>query len=526
MFRSAASSVLALCLGAAPVFAEVTPSQVWEDLQKTYASYGYEVTGTAEDAGGTLTVRDAVFAMPAEGGRTAITVPQITFQETGDAKVRVSVEGDVAIDSTFQVPAPVEDAPGATDGAETAPPEPATPEMVDMTATGTIKAPGNEILVSGTPEDMLYEFTYPSLVADIQMPVGPEVEGSIPLNVTLTGVSGTQRNTAGTGKQTALDMKAAEARMSIVSDIPAQADGTGGGKIDLQATLTDLTGAGTGTMPAETFDLNTQMGQALAAGLAFDGTLGFQALEGSFDFAGKDEEGQDQTGQGTFGTGPVSMAAQMSAEGLGVTNEAADAKAEMTLGTLPFPVSYAVERAVSEFRIPLTKAEAAQPFKLVYALQGLTFADGIWNMFDPNSQLPRDPASLNVDLSGTAVVTQDLFDPALQAPDAAPPMRPETLSVNTVALDAVGAKVDFSGDLTFGENPNEPVGTLNGTLTGVNGLLDKLVAMGLVPQDQMMGMRMMLTMFAKPAEGQADQLTSTIEFREGGSIFANGQQIK
>ena len=55
---------------------------------------------------------------------------------------------------------------------------------------------------------------------------------------------------------------------------------------------------------------------------------------------------------------------------------------------------------------------------------------------------------------------------------------------------------------------------------------DKLVAMGLVPQEQMMGMRMMMAMFAKPAEGNPDQLNSEIEFREGGQIFANGQQVK
>lgn len=42
----------------------------------------------------------------------------------------------------------------------------------------------------------------------------------------------------------------------------------------------------------------------------------------------------------------------------------------------------------------------------------------------------------------------------------------------------------------------------------------------------MMGMRMMLAMFAKPDEANPDRLTSEIEFREGGRIFANGQQVK
>ena len=50
------------------------------------------------------------------------------------------------------------------------------------------------------------------------------------------------------------------------------------------------------------------------------------------------------------------------------------------------------------------------------------------------------------------------------------------------------------------------------------------MAMGLVPDDQMMGMRMMMGMFAVPA-GE-DALTSRIEFRDDGGIYANGQRIQ
>ena len=58
-----------------------------------------------------------------------------------------------------------------------------------------------------------------------------------------------------------------------------------------------------------------------------------------------------------------------------------------------------------------------------------------------------------------------------------------------------------------------------------NGLIDKVTKMGLVPQDQAMGARMMLGMFAKPGEG-TDTMTSKIEFNADGSIMANGQRIQ
>ena len=103
------------------------------------------------------------------------------------------------------------------------------------------------------------------------------------------------------------------------------------------------------------------------------------------------------------------------------------------------------------------------------------------------------------------------------------------VTLNDVSINAVGAQAKFSGELTApegGDMTTAPVGEISGELTGVNALLDTLGAMGLVPQDQMMGAKMMLTMFAKPVEGQPDKLQTKLEFREGGSIFANGQQVK
>ncbi|WEF24482.1 DUF2125 domain-containing protein [Paracoccus sp. S3-43] len=552
MVRPLATSLLALTLGAGSALADVTPAQVWENLQKYSADYGYQVSGNVEDAGGTLTVTDAVFTMAGETGASSVTFPKMTFQETGDAKVRVTVDGDVALDSRFTVPAQQEPAPDAPEGTD-APADPAPAETVEMTVTGTIKVPGNEMVVSGTPEDMLYEYTYPTMAFDFILPTEPGRDATIPVTGTVTEMTGSQRNVAAEGGiDSSFDMKAAQAEMRIDARIPGDGTaggtpggtgdgaGAGSGTMDVQVAVTNLTGKGTAKTPGQSFDLGSQMAQALAAGLVFDTTLAYETLAGSFDVAGKDDSGQDQNAKGSFASGASDIAVRMSGQGLGYKAASADAKAEMTVNTLPFPISYAVRQISAEMLLPVSKGDAAQPFKFAYVLDGLTFSDAIWNLFDPTSQLPRDPASLTVDLSGDAVVTQDLFDPALAQPqpqadagtgtgaDAAPeaPFAPKSLTVNKVALDAVGAKADIAGTLEFGDNPNEPVGKLNGSFEGVNGLMDKLVTMGLVPQEQMMGMRMMLAMFAKPVDGQPDQLTSEIEFREGGSIFANGQQVK
>ena len=60
-------------------------------------------------------------------------------------------------------------------------------------------------------------------------------------------------------------------------------------------------------------------------------------------------------------------------------------------------------------------------------------------------------------------------------------------------------------------------------LTGGNTLMDKLVTMGLLSQDDVMGARMMLSMFAN--QTGEDELTSTLEFKDK-HFFANGQQLQ
>ena len=70
----------------------------------------------------------------------------------------------------------------------------------------------------------------------------------------------------------------------------------------------------------------------------------------------------------------------------------------------------------------------------------------------------------------------------------------------------------------------KPLGAVDMQLVGGNALIDKLVGMGLVPEDQAMGARMMMGLFAVPT-GE-DQLTSKIEFKEDGGVYANGQRIQ
>ena len=96
-----------------------------------------------------------------------------------------------------------------------------------------------------------------------------------------------------------------------------------------------------------------------------------------------------------------------------------------------------------------------------------------------------------------------------------------------IQLSLAGAELTGDGEFTFNNEMGFPLpsGVANVMLTGGNTLMDTLGGMGLLPQEQAMGARMMMGMFARPGDGP-DTLVSTIEMKEDGSILANGQRIK
>lgn len=157
----------------------------------------------------------------------------------------------------------------------------------------------------------------------------------------------------------------------------------------------------------------------------------------------------------------------------------------------------------------------------------------IWNMFDPSGALPRDPATFEIDLTGTARQLFDLFDESQAAAieESDMPAEIETLNIDALTLEIAGALLTGTGaftfdnsDLTTFDGIPRPEGELNMELAGANQLIDTLISIGLLPEDQAMGARMMLSMFARPAGD--DLLTSTIEINEAGHVLANGQRLQ
>jgi hypothetical protein len=155
-------------------------------------------------------------------------------------------------------------------------------------------------------------------------------------------------------------------------------------------------------------------------------------------------------------------------------------------------------------------------------VQNLTVSETFLSMFDPSQAIARDPITLIVDMSGAAQMFVNLLSIDPEKADEAPGEL-RALTINELRLSAGGADLTGTGDMTFA--PEQlipmPVGNIDLSMTGGNALIDSLVATGLVPAEQLMMVRAMTGMFARPGP-TPDSLESSIVFGADGTISANG----
>ena len=186
------------------------------------------------------------------------------------------------------------------------------------------------------------------------------------------------------------------------------------------------------------------------------------------------------------------------------------------------------------FAVPLSASEEPSEFNGVAALRGLEISEAIWSMIDPGQIIPRDPATIAIDISGKLMVLMDLMNlenlASLEDMDS-PPYLPVAVDINELSAIFGGAELAGSGTMTFDPESSViiqgvplPVGEVNLSLKGGFGLMDKFSALGLVPAEASMGIRGMIGAFSKPV-GE-DHFETKVEMNADGSILANGQRIQ
>jgi Uncharacterized protein conserved in bacteria (DUF2125) len=503
-YSLAGSTALALVLFCTGAQAQVTPEQIWDNWQQILSSGGQTVTTASVGRNGdTLEVRGVSLASDNGAGRTFnATIDAMNFKDMGDGTVEVTMSETYPISITGPAPE------GST-----------TP----FAGTLTISQPGLRVIAGGGATETTYDFDAPVVGAVLSSSQEDPAAGPMTVNFSATAIKGNYTMApTGTSSTLTSTFSAESAVVAILGkDAATQED------VSINFTMAGLAGQSSGVLlPGEAM---ADMAAALQAGFMVDTKMTYGTTTFDIDVKGPTNSAK-VTGTAASGDVALTMNKDSMSYGLGMMNAAFS----MAESSMPFPqVNVSYGEAAVRLMMPVAKSETPQDFSMVTRIVDLVISDELWGMFDPMGAFPRDPATVIIDTKGTANWAFDIMDPAQQEANAnAVPGELHSLEINQLQAKAVGAEITGTGSFTFDntdlvtwEGIPTPTGSLNLSLNGVNGLIDKLVGAGFVPEDQAMGARMMIAMFAKPVEGTEDSMTSVLEFRDKG-FFANGQQLR
>lgn len=509
------------------------------------AALDSDATQAADAAGAATSAADAA-AQAATDATDVIEDDGVATQATPDAAAEAeAATGDAAADAAnaaAQAQAAAEAANAAAQAemdAEQAAEQAEQPRKVTVIA----KIADEDITIREDGDAMVYDYLLPKVdmtVSQIELNNGKVITN--PATIALVNLKGSDR-VEGTDTQ-----KIVQAGTIESATFNLAVDNDDGQKATGQFVLGGLSMNSDTAMPAGDMTMKDDLTAMLKAGMAVKGDVKIASITGNLDMVTKDEEGQMRPVALKMDSADNALTFAMDQARINYAGASGATKGELTVPEFPVPMGYGLTDTKFNVDFPIAVSDQPQNFTVSYLLNGVTMTDSIWALFDPQATLPRDPASIDVDLAGSVKVLRDFFDPAtmdaaakMEDPNLsdeqraalmedmmAPPVDLRDITINKVALNMLGAKADVTGKLAAPEQGDmqAPVGTISGKFEGVPALLEKLGSIGLVPSEQMMGVQMMLQMFSKPDAQNPNVLTTELEFKEGGQVFANGQQVK
>ena len=503
-WKLAGSTAFFALMSGSGAFADVTPEDVWQNWQDMSTTYGQTITAADVARNGDALVATGVKISSSQDGVVLdATIDEITFTDNGDGSVEITMSESYPI--KLQMPAKE----GST-------------EPTNLTIS--IAQPGLLMTASGTPEATSYAFEAPTLTIKLEAIEGVDaaaVDTTIEATVTaIVGkylVEGTEA-----AKKVSSDFSAQSLALTVVGE-----DKEAGSNARIVGTFADLAGKTNGNFLRA--GMMADLPAALKAGFTTDGGFSFGAMtldvdvteaKGPFKMLAKGEGGAI-----TFALDATKMQYGASGKGLDLTVSSPD---------IPFPeLKLGYEETAFNFLLPVGTSAEPTDFAMLIKLVGFTISDEVWGMFDPAGTLPHDPATVIIDTKGKVRMTTDLFDQtAMAALGEATPGDLHALDVTEIRATIAGAELTGAGAFTFDNSDKTtfpgipaPNGKLDLKLVGGNGLLDKLVAMGILTDEDAMGARMMVAMFANAGAEGSDELTSTIEVKDK-VLYANGQRLQ
>jgi hypothetical protein len=490
---------IALLLGTTASFA-LTADQVWQSWKDAGMMVGLEVTAATENMdGGTLTLNGVSIAPM---GMPGITISDMVMTDAADGSVTIVPGADI----------------GLTLSGETTGSAKIVHDGLTLTARDTNG--GISYDYAAAKLDVVYDATYPGMSFDGSP--APEVKNSG--TVGFAGLTGTFADTPGANRVFGLNIAADTLAYTTATDDPAMelkqttTSTTAGIELALDVTLPSSMSGGSLFETAPPADFGT----ALQEGLAISLTTKQGDSTGTMN---QESPYLPMVLNITAGGGEGS--AQFNKDMLAIRSVGSGLAIEGTSGMLPAPVK--VTSGPVEFALtsPVTAVAAPADYSLVMKLSQFSLNEEAWALFDPQGALNREAADLAVDISGKTIIDIPGMITAEETGAMPPVPAPESLNITELSLKVAGAALAGTGAFTFDNSAGMPMplGEANVVVTGANALIDGLIATGLLPEEDAMGVRMMMGAFMSPGAGP-DELTSKIEAKPGFEIYVNGQRIQ
>ena len=494
----AGTATFVTLMGSTASFADVSAVDVWADWQGYLTNFGYEVTANETASSDGITVNGLSIAMdlPEGDGKMKVDFGTLTFKDLGDGTVAVILP---------------EHMPMAVSISD------------DFAMTLNQDTTGMSMVVSGSANEMTYDYSADQVAISVSDLVieGDKVDDA-KIDVAMSNLSG---KTTSVMENLRLMTQAMTIDTISYSVAVAEPEGSSS-SLMIKGEMADLA-LNSDTAIPKGLDFE-QMAATLTAGFAAKAAITWGAS--GYEFAFKDG-GDMADGSSTSDSGNLTFG--MNRDSLSYGGTANGTKMSFSSPDLPFPVDIAIAETVFNLLMPANKTDTPSDFGLTVKLGDFTISDSIWNMVDSGAILSRNPATILMDFDGKANWLIDIMDPESAGnSDVAMPGQVHNLTLKSLQVKAAGADLTGAGAFTFNNDDLEtfdgipaPTGALDLKLTGGNGLMDNLVKMGLLPEDQAMGARMMMGLFAVIGEGE-DTLTSKIEVKGDGQVLANGQRLK
>ncbi|MEJ6403169.1 DUF2125 domain-containing protein [Yoonia sp. 2307UL14-13] len=484
--------------------ADITADDVWANTTAMYQATGGTLDAEVTRDGSTVFVDDVrlTYEFPFDFGRITFGLPPMTMIEEDDGSVTQKLPKSFDVDfSVESEPAMIEDFRFS-----------ALVTQADFVSTAT-----------GTPGDITYERSAGAIGATVDLNIDFE-DVTVSFEITGDGYSQTTRVQEGDLLRITSESETGDMRYSYQSDGGYDFSDEGSGEYG------PTTGAFAAALPANGFDL-INPAAAIQDGMFFDATT---TQNGTRDESTTSFDGEVMT-RTASSSGVGSSALRLSEDGFFVEAEVSDIQfmfEEREFIDLLADVN--MNRMAVSYQVPLMARDTAQPVGLTLDMTGVVVNEELWDMADATGTISRDPINVALDIVSDVILEVDLLDfanleTAFDAPE--PPFMPESLTINSLLIDAMGANATGTGAFEFDATDTEtfdglprPEGDAEITIMGANALLDQLSAAGLVPDADLGGVRMMLGMFTRPAGD--DTLTSTLAVNPEGQVLVNGERIR